>query len=95
MSELIVVANIVAKNDKIDYVKNELLKLIEPTRAEEGCLEYVLHQDNENPAHLMFYEKWTSKECLQAHMQTEHFQNCMKANEDSVESVTINEMTQL
>ncbi len=32
----------------MDLVKNELLKLIELTRAEEGCINYDLHQDNEN-----------------------------------------------
>lgn len=93
MSELTVVANIIAKSDKIDCVKNELLKLIDPTRTEEGCLKYDLHQDNENPAHFMFYETWTSKEALQSHMQTQHFADCMKANENAVESVTLNEMT--
>jgi quinol monooxygenase YgiN len=27
----------------------ELLKLIDITRAEEGCINYDLHQDKENP----------------------------------------------
>jgi len=32
----------------VDLVKNELPKLIEITRAKEGCINYDLHQDNEN-----------------------------------------------
>ncbi len=55
MAKLTIVANIKAKADKIDLVKAELLKLIDITRAEEGCLQYDLHQDNENPAHFLFY----------------------------------------
>ena len=43
MSKLTIVANIYAKAGRIDFVKAELLKLIEPTRAEEGCLNYDLH----------------------------------------------------
>ncbi|GAL10173.1 hypothetical protein JCM19233_1150 [Vibrio astriarenae] len=56
MSKLTIVANIIAKQDKVELVKAELLKLIDVTRAEEGCINYDLHQDNENPAHFMFYE---------------------------------------
>ena len=39
MSKLTIVANIKAKSDKIDLVKAELKKLIDITRAEEGCLQ--------------------------------------------------------
>jgi quinol monooxygenase YgiN len=39
MSKLTAVANIKAKTDKMDLVKTELEKLIDITRAEEGCLQ--------------------------------------------------------
>ena len=48
MAKLTIVANIKANPDKIDLVKAELLKLIEITRSEEGCINYDLHQDNDN-----------------------------------------------
>jgi quinol monooxygenase YgiN len=59
-STLIIVARIEAKTDKIKQVKTALLKLIKPTRKEEGCLQYDLHQDNENPDVFLFYERWHS-----------------------------------
>ena len=62
MSKLTIVANIFAKAGKIGFVKAELLKLIEPTRAEEGCLNYDLHQDFEDLRHFLFYENWESRE---------------------------------
>ena len=68
MSHLTIIADIVAKDDAIELVKSELLKLIEPTRQEDGCLGYVLHQNNENPAHFTFYENWQSKEQLLTHL---------------------------
>ncbi|MEO1086758.1 MAG: antibiotic biosynthesis monooxygenase, partial [Acidobacteriota bacterium] len=40
---LTIVARIEANADQIDLVKSELLKLIEPTLREEGCLQYDLH----------------------------------------------------
>jgi quinol monooxygenase YgiN len=68
MAKLTIVANIKAKADQIDLVKAELEKLIDITRAEEGCINYYLHQDNENPAHFLFYENWESRELWQTHM---------------------------
>ncbi|GDY28227.1 antibiotic biosynthesis monooxygenase [Agarivorans sp. Toyoura001] len=95
MSTLTIVANIKANADKIDLVKAELLKLIEVTRAEEGCINYDLHQDNDNPAHFMFYENWTSRELWQTHMGNTHLAEYMAATEGAVEEFVLNEMTQI
>jgi len=93
MTQLTIVANIVAKADKIDLVKTELEKLIAPTLEENGCINYDLHQDNDNPAHFMFYENWSSRELWQAHMSNDHLKAYMAATEGAVESFTLNEMT--
>lgn len=95
MATLTIVANIKANADKVALVKAELLKLIEVTQAETGCINYDLHQDNENPAHFMFYENWQSRELWQAHMANQHLQDYMKATEGAVEEFTLNEMTQI
>ncbi|WP_461538254.1 putative quinol monooxygenase [Spongorhabdus nitratireducens] len=95
MSQLTIVANITAKADKIELVKAELNKLIAPTLAEEGCINYDLHQDNENPAHFMFYENWASRELWQAHMGAQHLKDYLAATEGAVEAFTVNEMTRV
>lgn len=59
--KLTIVARIEANSDKIEWVKAELLKLIEPTLKEAGCIRYDLYQDNENPAVFLLYEKWESR----------------------------------
>ena len=95
MSKLTIVANIKAKSDKTDLVKAELLKLIDVTRAEEGCLQYDLHQDNENPANFLFYENWESREFWQTHMNSQSLKDYMAATEGAVEELTLNEMIQI
>ncbi len=95
MAQLTIVANIQARVDKIDLVKSELLKLIDVTRAEPGCINYDLHQDNENPAHFLFYENWESRELWQAHMGNQHLADYVAATENAVEEFTVNEMTQI
>jgi len=95
MSTLTIIANIKANQDKIDLVKNELIKLISITRTEEGCINYDLHQDNENPTHFLFYEKWESRELWQKHMGNQHLKDYMTATEGAVKEFTLNEMTKL
>ena len=93
MAKLTIVANIHAKADKVDLVKAELLKLIPITRAEEGCIQYDLHQDNENPSHFMFYENWETRELWQTHMNAPHLAAYLAATDGAVESFTLNEMS--
>ncbi len=95
MSKLTIVANIHVNPDKIELVKAELEKLILATRAEEGCIQYDLHQDNENHAYFLFYENWESRELWQAHMNATHLLNYRKATEGAIVEFTINEMSHI
>lgn len=92
---LTIVARIEAKADKVDLVKTELLKLIEPTRKEEGCIQYDLHQDNSHPELFIFFENWESRELLQAHLNSDHLKAYVQATEGSVATFTLNEMTKI
>ncbi|MEL6402328.1 MAG: putative quinol monooxygenase [Cyanobacteria bacterium J06607_6] len=95
MSKLTVTGNILANPDQIDLVKAELEKLIPITRAEAGCLQYDLHQDNENPAYFLFYENWESRELWQTHMNAPHMAAYMTATEGAVEKFWLHEMTHI
>ena len=88
MSQLTVIANIVAKPGKIELVKAELEKLIPITRSEAGCINYDLHQDNENPAHFLFHENWENVDLWKAHMEGQHLKDYLSATEGSVENET-------
>lgn len=91
--QLTIVARILAKAESRELVKSELLKLIETTRAEEGCINYDLHQDNENPNLFLFFENWTNRDLWQIHMGNAHLAEYVKATEGAVEEFTLNEMT--
>ena len=93
MAKLTIVANIKANPDKIDLVKAELIKLIDITRSEKGCINYDLHQDNDNPEHFLFYENWESRELWQTHMGGPHLAAYMAATDGAVAEFTLNEMT--
>jgi quinol monooxygenase YgiN len=95
MTQLTIVANIHAKPDQIDLVKAELEKLLPITRAEEGCLQYDLHRDNDNPAHFMFFENWESRELWQKHTTAPHLAAYRAATDGAVAERTVNEMTHI
>ena len=93
MDNLTIVARIETEKDSAEFVRNELIKLIEPTRNEEGCLQYDLHQDNEDSCVFVFYENWKSRELWQKHMKNENLAAFGKAAEGMIKTNTVNEMT--
>ncbi len=95
MSKLTIVAKIVAKADKTEFVKEELMKLVDATRLEDGCINYDLHQDNDNENMFVFYENWQSKAHLDAHEQTTHFKTFREITRDSLAEFKAYEMTHI
>ena len=95
MAQLTIIASIKAKPGKIDLVKAELEKLVPITRAEEGCLNYDLHQDNEDPAHFLFYENWASRDLWQRHMNAPHLKDFLAATDGAISNFVLNEMTRI
>jgi len=95
LEQLTIVAKILAKDEKRELVKNELLKLIEITRNEEGCINYDLHQDNENANLFLFYENWENRELWLKHMNNSHLTDYKRATEDAVADFSLFEMTPL
>lgn len=71
---LTVVAEIIAKPGCEERLQEELLRCVEPTRAEQGCLQYDLHVATDRPGHFLFYENWTSREALDRHLATPHLE---------------------
>ncbi len=70
---LVVLAEMAAQPGKAEDLKQQLMRLVEPTRKEEGCLRYDLHAGLSDGERFLFYEIWTSQEALDRHMQTPHF----------------------
>ncbi len=93
MTRLTIVANIHADPDQIELVRAELEKLVPVTRAEQGCIQYDLHRDNDNPAHFMFYETWQSRELWQAHMNAPHLAAYGQTTHGAIAKATLYEMS--
>ena len=74
MKTITVVATFQALPGKEDELKKALIGLVAPTRKEAGCINYDLHQSPEEPGKFLFFENWTTKAALDAHLQMPHIQ---------------------
>ena len=79
---LTVVAEMQAQPGKEDALRGAVLALIEPTRQEEGCVQYDLHLHSSDPARFVFYENWTSQAHLDHHAASPHIQEFRSAIAD-------------
>lgn len=92
---LTILAQITAAEGAEDVVRTELLKLIDITRAEQGCLQYDLHVDNEKPGFFVLYETWENRALWRDHMNAPHLAAFASATKGAVATIIINEMTKI
>jgi quinol monooxygenase YgiN len=71
---LIVIAYITAKADYKDQVRDALLDLVAQARNEKGCVNYDLHQSQENASEFAIYENWEKATDLDVHAKSAHLQ---------------------
>jgi len=81
-----VVARIKARPGKVNELLSIVSSLVEPTRKEPGCLQYILLQNNEDPTDLTLVEEWQDSKALEAHFATKHFKEALKSMPNFVAS---------
>lgn len=86
MSAIAINAILRAKPGKAHELREELVKMIGPSRAEKGCIEYTLHESAEDPGIFVFYEVWKDEESLKEHIETNHYKEYRKKGELLVET---------
>ena len=77
-AKLSVIAKFTAKTGREKEVLAGLTEMIAPTRLEEGCLNYDLHESFSAPGVFYFYENWTGKDVLDKHLASAHIKNALK-----------------
>lgn len=76
-AKVTVVARLKAKPGLEDEVHKTLMALVGPTRTEEGCINYDLHQAQEDSSQFLFHENWASREALDRHLAKPYLQDLM------------------
>ena len=91
-NSLTITADIIAKPGSEALVRAELQKLIEPTRAEDGCIRYDMHADEERRDRFFFYETWADREQWERHMSAPHITTYLAATEGAVERFDVSQL---
>lgn len=92
---LTIVAKITAETGHEDLVRTALEKLVTPTRAEVGCIQYDLHADTTDPAVFLFFEVWETRDLWQDHLKSPHINAHGSATEGAIADVVINGMSRV
>jgi quinol monooxygenase YgiN len=54
-------------------------QLMEDTRSQPGCLDYVWSADGAVPGRIYVFERWTDRDCLTAHFEGRYYREMRDA----------------
>jgi quinol monooxygenase YgiN len=67
-----------AKDGSEDRLQEVIGEMLEPSRAETGCLFYQPHRSPDDPRLFFLYEQYVDEAGYEAHMGSEHFTRLVK-----------------
>lgn len=66
-AETVLLAEILLAQPADSETRERLAQLVDAVRQEPGCLDYAAHLDADDPARIVFYERWQSRQALETH----------------------------
>lgn len=83
----------IAKENSIEKMKELLSAMVEPSKAEDGCIFYDIFQYKNQKEKFMAVETWRDEKALDGHKASEHYkiyksnyeQYCLKKYSDELE----------
>ena len=85
MAPITVFAFMKAKPGREAELRAEMLKVVEHTRKEKGCLQYDLHVHSTDVTRFAYYETWDSEASLACHAQADHMNAFREFRKDMVD----------
>lgn len=79
------IVHVQVKKDQVKAFLGAAKPCVAATVKEKGCVAYELHQDSEDPAKFVFFEKWKSVKDLAAHFEEDHLKKLAGALPDLVD----------
>ncbi len=67
-----IIGTVTARQETREELASLLTAQVTPTRAEAGCINYDFHVDAADPCVFVFYENWTDRSALDAHLAMPH-----------------------
>ena len=92
---LTIVAELKAKPGKEAELRQALQSLIEPTRHQQGNINYDMLVSNQDPGVIIFYENWRTKAEWDRHMHSSILVDFAKKQPELAQSWKLYQMTRL
>ena len=96
MQQIILVAQIRAKQNRHTELKQELILLVKQTQKEPECQQFELHQAERDPHLFVLWECFATQSAFDLHMQQPYSKNyfeLIKPNlTESTESIRLNKV---
>ncbi|MGB1293939.1 MAG: putative quinol monooxygenase [Flavobacteriales bacterium] len=89
------ITKITIEKEHSDFVKSELKKLIEPSRAKEGCISYKMFEDRKHQNIVFFVETWQNNEVFSKHMSSDLIANYSKITHGKVNNLELNKIDEI
>ncbi|WP_328803958.1 putative quinol monooxygenase [Paenibacillus glycinis] len=86
MEPITIVAVLKGRAGNAKPVRDELLKVAAASRAEDGCLDYAVHESHACPEQFVLYETWKNESALAEHLASRHYLAYRKAVEKWIDS---------
>lgn len=86
MEPIVITAVLKAKSGSEGELEKALQQVLQPSREEEGCIQYDLHQSTDDPSVFVFYERWANETALEGHINSAHYQAYRQRAEELVDS---------
>ena len=85
----------IAKEGCEDKLKELLEAMVEPSKKENGCLNYNIYQYKDNKRKFMAVETWADEASLDGHKASEHYKVYKSSYEPYVEKKYTDELDYL
>lgn len=71
--EIVLVARLQVREDAVEEAKQAALDIVADSRAEDGCINYDVHQAIDDPTVFIWHETWKNKAAIDEHFETDFF----------------------
>lgn len=79
---IVLVARLKVREDVIEETKQAALAIVADSRAEDGCVNYDIHQGVDDPTVFVWHETWKNKAAIDEHFETAFFKEFFAAVQD-------------
>jgi len=95
MASITVISNYFLKAEHADELKSYIGHLVPLCLSEDGCYQFDLHTNVDDPLHYMTYEQWASPEHFEKHLKSEHITDAFAKTKGMFTNITVTKTKKL